>query len=203
MVWAFSSQVASRPAPEPFLNTWRLLISSRHESARWGFLARLICFRVPTSRARGTLSSTQWLWGMVAALLRRHRLSRLHAATDGRDPRRTAAILISSLFFTVVHLTKGWALAGMPPHHIRRRDSLVGLLVLVLRIARSLNYWPCHHGYLSFCLLVDRDRRRVRATTDRRDRRGPGFCHRVYRYMRRACDYLLAIWRLRSLRQAV
>jgi membrane protease YdiL (CAAX protease family) len=141
-----------------------------------------------TSRAtafrRGTLSSAQWFWGMVAALcfaatihasivlLFRFVLFPVAEFREGYDfsfiptmPLRwlavvtsaasagiceetgfrgymqyplershgaPAAILISSLFFTVLHLTKGWALAGMIPI-IFGAGILLGLLALSCR----------------------------------------------------------------------
>jgi membrane protease YdiL (CAAX protease family) len=136
-----------------------------------------------TSRAnafrRGSLSSTQWLWGMVAALCfavtihasivllfrlvpfpvaefrqgydfsfvptvpLRWLAVVISAASAGiceetgfrgymQRPMELSrgapvAILISSLFFTVLHLTKGWALAGMVPI-IFGAGILLGLL---------------------------------------------------------------------------
>jgi hypothetical protein len=47
--------------------------------------------------------------------LRRDRLSWLHAAPDRAAPRAPIAILISSLFFLALHLTKAWATLGMIP----------------------------------------------------------------------------------------
>jgi membrane protease YdiL (CAAX protease family) len=150
-----------------------------------------------TSRAtvfrRGTLSSTEWLWGLVAALCfavtihafivllfrfvpfpvaefrqgydfsfiptvpLRWLAVVISAASAGiceetgfrgymqrpMELRNGAptAILISSLFFTVLHLTKGWALAGMVPI-IFAAGILLGLLAW-----SSESLIPCMIGH--------------------------------------------------------
>jgi membrane protease YdiL (CAAX protease family) len=146
-----------------------------------------------TAFRRGTLSSTQWLWGMVAALCF---AVTIHASIvllfrfvpfpvaefrQGYDfsfiptvPLRwlavvisaasagiceetgfrgymqrpielshgaPVAILISSLFFTVLHLTKNWALAGMIPI-IFGAGILLGLLAW-----SSESLIPCMIGH--------------------------------------------------------
>jgi membrane protease YdiL (CAAX protease family) len=160
------------------------------------------CWRRPprtsqTNRAtafrRGTLSSEQWLWGMIAALcfaatihasivllfrfvpfpvaefrqgydfsfiptVPLRWLAVMISATSAGICEETGfrgymqrpmelsygtpvAILISALFFTVLHLTKGWALAGMVPI-IFRAGVLLGSLA---RSSRSLI--PCIIGH--------------------------------------------------------
>jgi membrane protease YdiL (CAAX protease family) len=154
---------------------------------RWTQASRATAFR------RGTLSSAQWLWGMVAALFF---AGTIHASIvlvfrfvpfpvadfrQGYDfsfiptvPLRwlavvvsaasagiceetgfrgymqrpielmhgaPKAILISSFFFTVLHLTKAWALVGMVPV-IFGAGILLGLLA---RSSQSLI--PCMIGH--------------------------------------------------------
>jgi membrane protease YdiL (CAAX protease family) len=149
--------------------------------------SRAIAFR------RGTLSSAQWLWGMVAALcfavtihasivllfrfvpfpaaefqqgydfsfiptMPLRWLAVVFSAASAGICEETGfrgymqrpmelrhgapvAILISSLFFTVLHLTKGWALAGMVP-------IIFGAGILLGLLARSSgSLIPCMIGH--------------------------------------------------------
>ena len=75
------------------------------------------------------------------------------------------AILISSLLFTTLHLTKGWAMAGMVPHRVWCRCS-AGTSRLVLRNARFRHDRPRRNGHWAVRLLVDRHCRHVHRATD-------------------------------------
>jgi membrane protease YdiL (CAAX protease family) len=78
----------------------------------------------------------------------------------------TAAILTSSLLFTLVHLSKGWALAGMVPI-VFGAGVLLGTFGLVFRIAHSRHGWAHIDGCRPVRILVDRRRRELHGTADR------------------------------------
>src|SRR5438874_11262601 len=74
----------------------------------------------PPARTRGTrafafrsgpLSPAQWFWGIIAAFAF---AATIHAAIEQRHGAATA-ILVSSFFFMLLHLSKAWAMIGMVP----------------------------------------------------------------------------------------
>jgi len=90
------------------------------------------------------------------------------------------AILISSLFFMALHLTKGWATPGMVPI-VFGAGVLLGLLAWSSGIAHSRHDRPRRDGHWAVRLLVDRNRRRLHRAAHHRDGRGSAFPHRVRR----------------------
>src|SRR5438034_7558176 len=112
--------------------------------------------------------------------MRRDRLSRLYAATDRTAHGAPVAILISSLFFTALHLTKGWATPGMVPI-VFGAGVLLGLLAWSSGIAHSRHDRPRRDAHWAVRLLVDRNRRRLHRAAHHRDGRGSAFPHRLRR----------------------
>ena len=66
----------------------------------------------------------------------------------------TIAILVSSVFFTALHLTKDWATIGMVPV-VFGAGVLLGLLAWASQSAGVLHDRPLHHGCRTIRLLVD------------------------------------------------
>jgi len=92
-----------------------------------------------------------------------------HAAANRTAPRRTGCILISSLLFMALHLTKGWATAGMVPI-VLGAGILLGLLA---RSSGSLIPGMIGHILMDiglFAFLVDWDSWRLWRATHQSDR---------------------------------